>query len=79
MGGIAFFLERFVIAIPIHFTIAVVREVIQCAKVMSILMVEAATGGRVVGLEFTEVPFAGDSGRVADFLATEAAALAGSK
>ena len=68
MGGVAFFLERFVIAIPIHFAIAVVCEVIECAKVMSILMVEAATGGRVVGLKFAEVPLACDGGRVTDFL-----------
>ena len=68
MGGVAFFHERFVIAIPIRFAIAVVRVVIQRAKVVSILVVEAATGGGVVGLEFAEVPLAGDGGCVADFL-----------
>ena len=65
MSGVAFLFDLFAVAIPVEILAAQVGKVVEHAKVVAVVVVKAARGGQVGGLEFAEVPFAGDGGGVA--------------
>src|SRR5436190_9713989 len=56
-----------VVAVPVETAVADVGEVIECAVVVAVLMVEAAAGRQILRPEMAEVPFAANRRLVADF------------
>src|SRR5207244_8890994 len=64
-GAVAFIATNLVVAVPIEAAVAQVREVIEGAVVMTVLMIEAAPRRQILGSEVAEVPFAADRRLVA--------------
>src|SRR5687767_6408366 len=57
-----------IVAMPVKPAVADVREVVERAVVVTVLMIEAAGGRQILLLEMAEVPLADDRGLVAGFL-----------
>src|SRR5262249_41246212 len=66
--GVAFVAANGVVAMPVETAVTVMREIIERAVEMAVLMVEAATRGQVDALKMTKMPLATDGSEVAGIL-----------
>ena len=61
-GGVAIFDERLIVAVPVERAVASMFEIINCAGIAAVLMVEAATCRQIFRGAASEVPFTADGG-----------------
>ncbi len=65
IGGVAFFAEGAILAMPVEAAVTLVRKVVGHAEIKTVLVFKPACGGEMCGRPIPEMPFAGNRGDIA--------------